>query len=349
MKDVEKTSVEREKNGKRMRRRRRSMNSYIAVVLALALATFIAMSYTFLFNIQNMVVIVLSGEDSETEEEANIKGNMVADASGIKIGDNLLRINKEKSAEKILEDVLFVETAEVDRSFPSTLEITVSYCVPSFNVEYDGGVLVVSKMGKILEKNNFITDGLPTISGINPQNVEEGQQLSAEDEHKNVALTELMASVDGDSGISGIDISDEFSIVVNYSNGTIFRMGNWNDAEYKLTLADTVMKDGSVNGKNQCTFRTSNDPAGLAGSEQQYPTDADGNSIIPEIKDESNPEQEAIFSEFNSRANENSTETSGDVNYGYSADDDYNYDYGYGYDYNYDYDNDAFNWGNDGW
>ncbi|MDE6036374.1 MAG: FtsQ-type POTRA domain-containing protein [Ruminococcus sp.] len=359
MKDVEKTNIEREKNGKRMRRRRRSMNTYIAVVLALALATFVAMSYTFLFNIQNMVVVVTSGENSETEEEANIKGNQVADASGIKIGDNLLRINLEKSAEKILSDVLFVETAEVNRSFPSTLEITVSYCVPSFNVEYDGGVLVVSKMGKILEKNNFITDGLPTISGINPLNVEAGQQLSAEEEHKNVALTELMASVDTDSGISGIDISDEFSIVINYSNGTIFKMGNWNDADYKLTLADTVMHDVSVNGKkgyltmvgsNQCAFRSSNDPAGLAGTEQQYPTDAEGNTIIPEIKDESNPEQEAIFSEFNSRSNENNTENSGEDIYGYTTEPDYNnYDYSYDYNYNYDYNDEAFNWGNDGW
>ena len=336
------------------------MNIYAAAVLAIALVAFMAMSYTFLFNIQNMVVVVLSGEDSESKEEANEKGNEVANASGIRIGDNLLRVNTEKSAENILKNVLFVETAEVHRSFPSTLEIKVDYCVPSFNVEYNGGVLVVSKMGKILERNNFITDGLPTISGIQPVTVEEGQQLSAINEHKNVALTELMASVSEDSGISGIDISDEFSIVINYSNGTVFKMGNWNDAEYKLTLADTVMRDGSVNGKkgyltmvgsNQCTFRTSNEPAGLAGSEQQLPTDSQGNTIVPEIKEEINPEQEAIFSEFNSRASENNTVTSDYNTYDYTSDD-YNYDYDYdSYDYNYDYDyyEDGFNWGNDGW
>ena len=353
MKDVEKTNIERGNSGKRMRRRRRNMNIYIAVVLAIALVAFMTMSYTFLFNIQNMVVIVLSGEDSDSKEESDRKGNEVAEASGIKIGDNLLRINTEKSAESILEKVLFVEKAEVNRSFPSTLEIKVDYCVPSFNVEYNGGVLVVSKLGKILERNNFITDGLPTISGIKPVTVEEGQQLYAEEEHKNTALTELMASVSGDSGISGINISDEFSIVINYSNGTIFKMGNWNDAEYKLTLADTVMRDGSVNGKkgyltmvgsNQCTFRTSNDPAGLAGSEQQFPTDSEGNTIVPEIKEEVNPEQEAIFSEFNSRANENNTIESGDNTYDYTGNE-YNYDYNYDYDYS----DDGFNWANDGW
>ena len=357
MKDVEKTNIDRANSGKRMRRRRRSMNIYAAAVLAIALVAFMAMSYTFLFNIEDMVVVVLSGEDSESEEEANSKGNRVADASGISIGDNLLRVNTEKSAEKILADVLFVETAEVHRNFPSTLEIKVAYCVPSFNVEYNGGVLVVSKLGKILERNNFITDGLPTISGIQPVTVEAGQQLAAATEHKNEALMELMASVSDESGISGIDITDEFSIVISYSNGTVFKMGNWNEAEYKLKLADTVMRDGTINGKkgyltmvgsNQCTFRTSNEPAGLAGSEQQLPTDSQGNTITPEIKDEVNPEQEAIFSEFNSRANENNAVASGDNTYDYN----YNYDYGYdSYDYNYDYDyyDDGFNWGNDGW
>ena len=49
----------------------------------------------------------------------------------------------------------------------------------------------------------------------------------------------------------------------------IFKMGNWNDVEYKLNLADTVMQDETVKGKKgyltmigtkQCSFRTSDGP-----------------------------------------------------------------------------------------
>lgn len=358
MKDVEKTNIERTNSGKRMRRRRRSMNFYAALVLLFALMAFIAMSYTFLFNIENIVVIVVSGEDSETQEEVQQKGDIVAESSGIKKGDNLLRVNTEKSAEMILDKVSFVETAEVHRSFPSNLEIKVAYCVPSFNVEYAGGVLVVSKLGKILENNSFITDGLPTISGIQPLTAQKGEMLLSSNQHKNEALAELMASVSEDSGISGIDINDEFGIIINYTNGTVFKMGNWNDAEYKLNLAGTVMKDGSVNGKkgyltmigsNQCTFRTSDEPMGVIGSEQQIPTDTEGNTITQNIREEVNPEQEAIFSEFNSRAEENAFSDNGGNDSQYTYDDQYYNDYNY--DYNYDYDNSdyGFNWGNDGW
>lgn len=353
MKDVSKTIINRKNSGKRIRRRQRRMNLYIAVVFVLVVVIGLAMSCTFLFNIENRVVIVISGDSGDTEEEAQRKGDEVAEHSGIRKGDNLLRVNTEKSAAKILDEVLFVETADIDRNFPSTLEIKVTYCVPSFNVEYKDGVLVVSKLGKILENNNFLTDGLPTISGINPLTTETGEMLSSANEHKNEALTEIMASIPDNSGISGIDISDEFGIIITYTNGTVFKMGNWNDAEYKFNLAATVMNDASINGKkgyltmigsNQCTFRTSDQPSGMVGSEQQIPTGADGNPASQNFMEESNPEQEAIFSEFNSRADENNI-TSENYDYGYDqyGGDDQYYDYGYSYDSN------AYNWGNDGW
>lgn len=364
MKDIEKTVIDRNNSGKRNRRRKRNMNLYIAMVIILVIIAGMIMCYTFLFNIENRFVVVVSGDAGDTEEEAQQKGDFVAECSGIRKGDNLFRINTEESEKQILDKVYYVETAEVNRKFPSDLEIKVTYCVPSFNVEYDGGVLVVSRLGKILENNNFLTDGLPTISGIQPTVTEQGKMLCSENEHKNEALNEIMASIPEDSGISAIDMNDEFGIVISYTNGTVFKMGNWNDAEYKLNLAKTVMNDASINGKkgyltmigsNQCTFRTSNEPMGVPGNEQQTPTGADGNPSTQNVLEESNPEQEAIFSEFNSRAdgNNSSGENAYSDGYGYTYDDGYNqYDnYGYDYDYSYDYsyNSDGFNWGNDGW
>lgn len=347
MKDIDKYTIDRKNSGKRNRRRQRRMNFYIMAVIVLVVIIGISMSCTFLFNIENRVVIIVSGDPGDSHEEAQRKGDEVAEHSGIYKGDNLLRVDTEKSAEKILNEVAFVETAEVKRSFPSTIEIRVTYCVPSFNIEYDNGVLVVSKMGKILENNSFLTDGLPTIYGIEPSATEKGKMLVSANEHQNEALTEIMSSVPENSGISSIDMNDEFGIVVSYTNGTVFKMGNWNDAEYKLNLAQTVMNDESINGKkgyltmigsNQCTFRTSDEPVGVLGNEQASTVTGENQE---NLNGESNPEQEAIFSEFNSRANSDNTNTN----------DYYSQDYGndYNYDYNYDYNNDGFNWGNDAW
>ena len=228
-------------------------------------------------------------------------------------------------------------------------------------MEYSGGVLVVSKLGKILENNSFKTDGLPTICGLEPVSTELGQMIRTESEHKNEAFSEIIASIasDENSSVTQVDLNDEFSIVVNYGNGTVFKMGNWNDADYKLKLAETVMNDDTVKGKkgyitivgtNQCSFRTSEEPVGITAEEQEGSTDASGNPVQPSIKEEANPEQEAIFSQFNSRINENSSENVyAEDDYTYSEDYNYNDYYGednynYNYDYNYD---DTYGYGND--
>ena len=159
MKDVEKTNVERQNSRKRIRRRKRMMNVYGLVVMLLVVTAVITISYTFLFNINEIRV---SGEsDMYSAEE-------IVFASGIKKGDNLLRLNIKGSEQKILDDLLYVETAKVERDFPSSLEITVTKCLPAFNVNYGTGTLLVSKKGKILADNGFITDGLPIIYGLDP-------------------------------------------------------------------------------------------------------------------------------------------------------------------------------------
>lgn len=310
MKDVEKTNVERNNSRKRIRRRRRWMNVYGLVVLILVLTAGVTISYTFLFNINEIRV---SGEsDMYTAEE-------IVNASGIKEGDNLLRLDTKKSEQLILDNLLYVETAVVDRDFPSSLEIRVTRCVPAFNVHYDEGTLLVSRKGKILADNGFITDGLPIIYGYEPSVTTPGKGAVSSNEHKDEAFSSLIKSLEANPEIelATVDMSDEHSIIVNYKNGMIFKMGNWTDVDYKLNLALTVMNDESVKGKkgyltmigtHQCSFRTSDDPVEVPGMIEpttSKTTDENGKPVEEdEPIGESNPEQEAIFSEYNNRDDE---------------------------------------------
>lgn len=300
MKDVEKISVERQNSRKRIRRRQRWTNVYGLVVILLVLTAGITISYTFLFNISE--IRVAGQSDMYTAEE-------IVEASGIKEGDNLLRLDCKKSAQRILDKLLYVETADVDRKFPSSLEITVTRCIPAFNVNYGSGTLLVSKKGKILADNNFITPDLPIIYGLDPADKTPGKTAASENKHKNEAFEALIASIVkmGDDKIMTVDMSDEHSIMVKYKNEMIFKMGNWNDVEYKLNLAEEVMKQDDVKGKkgyltmigtNQCSFRLNDGPASSAGGAETTTeplTDEYGNPI----KGERNPEQEADFEKKN--------------------------------------------------
>ena len=300
MKDVEKTNADRQKSSKRLRRRKRKFNIYAFVVLLLVATAGITISYTFLFNINEIKV---SGEsDMYSAEE-------IVEASGIREGDNLLRLDPGKSEKAILDKLLFVESAEVERDFPSSLEIKVTKCEPAYNISYDGGTLLVSKKGKILADNGFVTDGLPIIYGYEPAVTEAGKPVGSLNEHKNDAFNALIAvfEKETENPVSYVDMNDEFSINVTYRNGMIFRMGNWSDASYKLRLAEEVMNDESVKGKkgyltmvgtHECSFRLNKESSGQEATtapQIEQTTDIYGRVV----DSEQNPEQKAIFDQYN--------------------------------------------------
>lgn len=259
MNDVEKTNIERQNSGKRMRRRKRMMSVYVITSVMLVLTIGITACFTFLFNVESIVV---SGE-SQTYDYMKI-----VEVSGIRAGDNLLRLNTKKAEQQILDELLFVETADVTRDFPSTLKIHVTRCIPAYNVQYEDGVLLVSRQGKILSDNNFYSDieNLPVIYGLEPSETEAGKALQSVNQNKYEAFTQIISRFDRDDNalIESIDITNEYEIMVNYRNGLVFEMGNWNDVEYKLDLAQNVMNDDNIKGKkgylrmvgsNQCSFR----------------------------------------------------------------------------------------------
>lgn len=353
MNDLDKIDIERQNSGKRIRRRKRMMSVYVIIVVLLVLTIGITMCFTFLFNVDKIIV---SGE-SETYTEYKI-----VDVSGIRAGDNLLRLNTENAEKLILDELLYVETAQVHRDFPSTIRITVTRCIPAYNIQYDDRVLLVSRQGKILSDNDFYTDidNLPIIYGFEPDSTESGTALESSNQNKYDAFMQIISRFDRDDNtdIQSIDLTNEYNIIVNYRNGIVFEIGNWSDLEYKLDLAQTVMSDENVRGKkgyltmvgsNQCSFRSN--------GETETTTTATTTTGTGTSADTSTTTVTTVVVETEY------TEDYGyddDYNYNYDYDDDYNYDYDYGYDdgyyddYNYgygdDYYYDDYNYGyNDGY
>lgn len=245
-----------------MRRRKRMMSIYALVVFVLVATCAVTASLTFLFTVDK---IVISGE-SETYTYMEI-----IDASGITAGDNLIRLNTHAAEQRILDSLLYVESADIKKDYPSTLRIYVTRCIPAFNVPYDKGVLLVSRKGKILADNSYFNDDYPIIYGLEPEEHIPGQMVTTSKTNKNEAFKEIVSRFSKDDGtdemcrsIANIDMNDEYNIVVNYRSGMVFQMGNWNDIEYKLNLASAVMNEDSVRGKKgvlrmigskQCSFR----------------------------------------------------------------------------------------------
>lgn len=281
MNDVEKTNIERTNSGKRMRRRKRMMSAYAFIVILLVLTVGVSMCLTFLFNVEKIVV---SGES----EDYTVM--QIVEASEVNAGDNLFRLDAKKAEQNILDKLTNVETATVDKDFPSTLRINVTRCIPAYNVIYEDNILLVSRKGKILSKSTVVTDAdnLPVIIGYDPSVTEEGDMLNSSNINKNEAFEQIISRFDRDDNtqIATIDMTNEYDIIVTYRDGMIFKMGNWSDVDYKLDLAQTVMLDENVMGKtgyltmvgkNQCSFRSSGEKEFVVTTEAV--TDASGNTV----------------------------------------------------------------------
>ena len=260
MRDVVKTNVKREQNSKRTRRRKRNVKLYVFVILVLSLGLGVLLSVTLLFNIDKITII---GDEVDYSEENIIK------ASGVKIGDNLVRLDAQEVRKKILASMIFVEDAKLDKKYPDTLEISLVKCVESACVECEDGYMVISKKGKLLEKTDKAKKNLMVIKGFEPKDFKPGEFIESNDEQKTAIYHDIMDGIEkyNETPVTSIDMTDKYSIIINYDNRIDFKMGNSNEIAYKMNLANTVLHDLDKDktgtmimvGANQISFRNSTD------------------------------------------------------------------------------------------
>ncbi len=277
MRDVEKTSMAHETNYRRIRRRRRGFTMYALVVVVLAVGVTITLSMTVMFNIQT--IQVTGDAKMYTAEE-------IAKATGINIGDNMVRLDMDAAKQKALESLIYVEDITLTRQFPDTLVIDVQKCVPTYNVAYEFGTLIVSEYGKILENTMDPQNDLVTIKGYTPYEPLKGRWIVSERERDDKILKTFMNIISErelEAPIVMVDMTESHNIVVNFDNRIQFDMGSWDDIEYKINFAQHIISKQPENkegylmmiGTNQCSFRNKADvEAGKAAKEELEATES---------------------------------------------------------------------------
>ncbi|MDE7289419.1 MAG: FtsQ-type POTRA domain-containing protein, partial [Oscillospiraceae bacterium] len=171
------------------RKRRSNMSLYYGTVLFIAAIIFAILSVTVFFNVETAVV---KGSSLYTVEQ-------IIEASGINGGDNMIRKNMGKAEEKITSQLIYIETAEIKRKLPSTVEISVTPCVETACMQKDGGFFIVSETGKILKLSEDTQENLLIFYGANPsEDIYLGMKLSSEDENKTELIYDLLSRRDAE-------------------------------------------------------------------------------------------------------------------------------------------------------
>lgn len=216
------------------RKRKSNMSLYYGTVLFIAAIIFAILSVTVFFNVETAVV---KGSSKYTVEQ-------IIEASGINGGDNMIRKNMGKAEGKITSQLIYIETAEVKRKLPSTVEIAVTPCVETACMQKDGGFFVVSETGKILKLSEDVQEGLIIFYGANPaENMDVGMKFASEDENKTEVIYDLLSRRDSEfvSKITSFDVTDRLNISCVYEDRINIELGVISEIDYKFRLAEEII------------------------------------------------------------------------------------------------------------
>ena len=260
-----------------------SKSGYLGIAALAAVVIFLILSTTVFFKIDTITV---KGSSIYTAEE-------ICDASGIKSGNNLIRTNMSKAAASIENTLTYIETAELKRSFPSGVVITVRPCREAISAEYEDGFCLLSEKGKVLKTSETPFPDTIVIYGARTKPVtEELTEAEASSGTGNVtSATEKDEAITEDSGettpiptvgsrfectkanrteifyrhvnvarssFSGLandfDMSDHHNISCVYDGRITVEFGAVTELDYKIKLASEILKD-KIGKKTEGTLR----------------------------------------------------------------------------------------------
>jgi cell division septal protein FtsQ len=201
---------------------------------------FVTLSVTVFFNIDHFSVKGVSAISTET----------ILDVSGVKKGDNLLRLSMKEIQKKILEKTIQADKVSVRRKLPSTLEITVTEAKPFANIKQGETYSILSQGGRIIksglsEKNKDVL----TIIGADFPNAKVGDFIDMAKDEKLQTLEKINTALKENKieGIKGIDVTNIVDISLNYRDRVTIQIGSISEISYKLLFAKEVLENRENN------------------------------------------------------------------------------------------------------
>ena len=216
------------------RRNRRNMALYYFIMLVFVAIAGALLSVTVFFNITTIEVI---GETEYTYEQ-------IIGSGKVKVGDNLFRLNQEKTQTAILNELIKIETVEVQRELPATLKIYVTAAEPYAGVKSENGYYLISRAGRVIEKD---LDNPPvnviTFYGYEPVECGLGDTIKSAQTLKQGLIFDITDAINsaGLVGVKSADITDRLNMVLNFEDRVTVEIGSPSELVYKVTFARELL------------------------------------------------------------------------------------------------------------
>ncbi len=169
----------------------------------------------------------------------------IVTASGIEIGDNLFAV-KKSTAEAAVETALpYIGNATVKRKIPNELVIVVKPTKAYYAFALAGETVITNSAGKVLEKGALPekTAECVIVRCEAPKSTSLGHKIAFETAEPFTLISTLSDKLEAAklTGITSIDITDKYNIVVSYQGRITLRVGDSANIASKLALAQKVI------------------------------------------------------------------------------------------------------------
>ena len=244
------------KQRRRRRRARRDGTPTVLVLLCLLLTVVsIILAATLFFKIET---VTLTGNTRYSQQH-------VAEASGLKAGDNLVLFDKISVKAGIYEACPYLDTVQIRRRYPSGIEIIVTECEPVAVIQDEKaeipdpeddtktvtigetGCWLMDRNGKLLERIPYSQPSeLPRIYGLTLTDPKIGTsaEILQEDAKKPLFLLLNTAKDDGIlQDIGGMDFAEPYAIRFNYLNRFVVKLGSTEDLDVKLRYLHLIVEE----------------------------------------------------------------------------------------------------------
>lgn len=220
---------------KRGKRRKRNMSLYYATVILIVMVIFAVLSVTVFFKIETVIV---------TGSSIYSAGEIVS-VSGIEGGENMIRKNMGKAAENITSELIYIETAEITRKLPSSVEIKVTPCVETACMQSENGWLIISRTGKVLREAESPTEGMIMFYGAEPaEDIQIGSTFASAEDNKTDVIYELLEREQSGgfaSKMTSFDVTNRVNISCMYEDRIDIEIGAISDLDYKFKFAEEII------------------------------------------------------------------------------------------------------------
>ena len=238
---LKKDAQKRKKITREERKRKKRIKRIKFFVKLFLLVGIIAGGITFaltspIFNIKDINVI----------NNVTIPSDTIVSLSGLKSNENIFKFYKGNVIRKIKENP-YVESVEIHRKLPATIEIDVTERVATYSVDYMGKYAYINTQGYILEISDD-NRGMPVIQGVttNENDIVPGNRLNENDLKRLEQVIRIMNAVKDcglDGQVTSIDISDEnnYSIYLNDEKKRVY-LGDSSNLSNKMLYVQAIIE-----------------------------------------------------------------------------------------------------------